>query len=363
MGFFIFLIVAVGILVGVWYFSTVQIASTVTVEVSNETRLLAYHLDRPDSNDGSHLLVYQPGTHTLGTDIKILMRVQTTPRIFKQKKEEFDTNNVQMEWIYEYEEWLVRSDAEPSDLPTEIVGGTEDEILDWAAKKVYTVYGHPDYGKGAQQLSINVWDDVIDRTIREELETVGRMFTPDELYNPEEFRPRAIVANDVIHSIVSPNEDVPLNRPDNSVIKEIENDEDLFTLVAHHIVKEVNRRHRTVSGLELRPTKFAIHNIEYQDEEMRKTAERRQKARLLISATQELIDEGRAESPQEAMLIALGQDSRYADVVIHTRWQNTIRDLVDKTFGRVTPGLSKKALQGAEHIIDRLEQAIRGKQP
>lgn len=349
--FLLILILVSGLAFGVWFVTTILLPSTLTVEVSNETRLLAYYIDRPKKADGSHLIVYGPGMHTLGVRIKPLLRIQTTPRVFKEKVEEFDTHNVQMKWQYEYEVWLVRTDQQPSDLPAGVAGRDEDTILDWAARQVYLTYGHPDY-KDPEGRQINRWDDVMDRTIREELETIGRLFTPDELYNPEEFRPKAIIVNNVIKQVISRNELPPLYLPRGAVEVEIKTPEELFTLVANHMVTEVNRQHRANHGLELRPTKFAIHNIEYKDDELRKTAEQRQRGKLLEEATAGLIASGRAESPQEAMLIALRQDARYADLVMQTRWQNVVRHAIDSSFGRITP-------EAIERIISRLER-VRG---
>lgn len=333
----VFLVIVTATLVSIWYFTTVLMPSTVTVEVSNETRLLAYTLNKPLT--GEHLHVYRPGTHTLGTSRKVLLRVPTTPIILVEQKEQFDTRNVQMEFVYEYELWLVRNNDQGD--PLLPAGRDSDEILDWAAKQAYLVYGNPFYADNGQQK--NRWVDAIDRTVRLELETIGRMFPPDALTKPEIKKPSLYIKGHTIKSVVSENEPLRLLSAGER-FERVTSDEQLFDRIAEHIVEEVNRQHRAEHGLELRPTKFAIHNIEYQDEEMRKVADRRQKALLLIEASEQLLETGRAETPQEAMLIALGQEEKYADLIISTRWQ----EAVTSTTGKFTADVVERLLKRLE---------------
>lgn len=345
----VFLTIVAAALIGIWYYATVLIPSTIPLEVSNETRLLAYDLYKPLR--GEHLHVYRPGTYTLGASRKALLRVPTTPFIIVEQKEEFNTRNVQMEFLYEYELWLVRSNN--GDLP--ITSRDPDDILDWAAKTAYLVYGNLFFTEGGQQK--NRWVEAVDRAVRLELETIGRMFQPDELAKPEIKKPILLIRKHTITEVISQKKEVisqkyesgqyepiPILKPGERLEK-VTTDDQLFDLLANHIVEEVNRQHRTVHGLELRPTKFAIHNIEYQDEDMRKVADRRQKASLLIDATQELLDSRRARTPQEAMLIALGQEDKYANLVINTRWQQAVTNAVNKTAGKLTADVVERLLR------------------
>ncbi len=334
------------------YYTKVAIPNTVTVELSNKTRVLVYDINQPLKEIGENLRAYRPGTHRLRMTDKVLLEVQTTPVILENQIEEFDTRGIQMKIEYDAEIWHVRSNDQ-GDLP--ITSKDPESILDWSAKQSYFIYGNPEEMVKDNEKR-DRWVTSLRRTLKKELEAVCRKCTANDLTKPEDAKPQFAVVGDIIYAVWSKDENEPV-LPIGGKFVEVTDDDVLLNLLARHIVTVVNLQHRKQHGIELRATKFAIHNVEYQSDAMRDTADNLQKLRLVAAAAQEFIAQGLTKEPQEAVLLAIGQQDKYPTVVINAFWKDVVGKWGNQPAGKVTVGLAARIVAALEKYL----QTAKGK--
>tara|TARA_Y100000310_G_C20121003_1_gene551435 strand:+ start:45 stop:560 length:516 start_codon:yes stop_codon:yes gene_type:complete len=96
-------------------------------------------------------------------------------------------------------------------------------------------------------------------------------------------------------------------------------------------IRDIVDRQAAAFGMEV--VRVFVQDLPYHDESLQRQAERVFEAQRIQVAAQRLIDDGHCTTPQEAMTVALGQDARYADIVIQQGWQRTVAEVAARLTG------------------------------
>lgn len=330
--------------IALWYIYRIRLPNTVTVEFNRLTRAIVY-----DIYSGARW-VLKPGTYSLPVHHKVTEVVDTNIQQVRGEnndgvKKTFRVGEVEFVFVYEYGFWYVRDATGAAE--------SQDEALSTSVLQAYERYDKTDQRYGAVQ-----------QRISQAIERIGRSFRAKHIANATKNPCDVQFVDGLIEEVV----DVvrvggnlpPLRNPQISFVApaepdwngwaRVDDDSKLLILLTKYVKHVVNEEIREF-GMEL--TEFFVKEIPYKRSELQARGEKEYETERLLAAVDKLIAAGRAGTPQEAMLIALGQDDKYANLVAQTKWQKLIRQTVRNTVGKVT-------VTDVERVIVALEQAIRG---
>lgn len=285
----------------------------------------------------------KPGTYSLPAHHKVIEVVDTNVQQVRGQgnagvKETFRAEQVEFVLDYEYGFWYVRDTTAKA---------AEDDTLSENVLKAFERYDKIEQRYGAVQ-----------QRISQAIERIGRSFRARHIASCATNPCDVLFVNGLLENV----RDVPRNPdggleslPDSARVTDlspswngrvrVDNDGKLLLLFAKYLMYVVNREIREF-GMEV--TEFFIKDIPHKRPELQVRAEKAYEAELLIAAVHGMLKAKKDMTPEEAMLIALGQDEKYAGLVTQTKWQELVRDLV----GQIT-------VENVVRVIDALHRAKR----
>ena len=313
-----------GVMLGgslLWYFST-RLSNSVTVPFTKLTRAVLY------DTLSDERLVLGPGTHSLAPRIKLLAMIDTNTHLVPEPGGESDSlvdvaraDQVEFDVRYAYQ---LRYRRQPTPRELAEAGGVQDAAEQVALSRnvlvAYERYDEEGERRGAVQ-----------QAMAQVIEEIVRSFHPNQLADAQANNCIIHVRRDAITGVIAEivsveaiavGQATPAARFGLEVVH-IRSAHDLLPFLGQ-AMREILDLRVSVFGMEI--VNVHVQDLAYHDAELQKQAERVFEADRIRAAAQALVDSGHCTTVEQAMVIALGQDARYADIVIQQGWQQTLRD-------------------------------------
>ena len=297
-------LIVIGVL-AVWALTRVLLPNTRTVDIRKLRYLIAYSTCSTDSAT-REFKVYGAGTHHIPHTEKILTEIDTNPTTIDPPDEVIRAGNVEciFKHFYSYQ----------------FVGGgkgkdqRDDKALQDSILLAFERYDEPG------QL-----DSVIKATVSQAVDIVGRAFKPNHLTSPDDY-PCCVFTDqktNVITRVISHDPGKPA--PTDAYL--VDTSEKLFEVMADAIKARADQTLGTF-GVEL--VDFFIRDIAYKDAKLQERAEREHMADRLNAAVAKIMTDNNQQgiSGQAALLVAMGQDSDFAKLVVQDKWRDFLKDLI-----------------------------------